>query len=373
MLPSMLELPPPAERDWIIEELGELARRTGWEPLVCAPLLLPEPRFFPDRWSPDADGVCCLARRLQRYAGLDDLGVDIEWMERHGEPPRRGVAPSSVRHEGAAVYFAGIVDDVCVFEVDVEQLQDGLGVTAALAHEVAHAFRARFGLAITDAARVDEEERLTDLTTIYLGAGVITTNGTAPSWMAYALAVVAVVRGLGRSARWELVSKLEHDQAASFKRAFAQLEPQCSNLRARLGIPADSAAWPPAWSLDELTAAIADPEPAPTHDDEDDDAVTDDPPWNTGRPVFRVLPGFQTGDALLASVVVTGVGAIVGGDLALGAIVGVFGFFATPLLIRVLGAQHCSDPECSTRLDRAASICPNCGGKIMGVIPARRR
>ena len=70
---------------------------------------------------------------------------------------------------------------MCLFGVDVEQLGDGLGVTATMAHEVAHAFRSRFGLALTDPERIDEEERLTDLTTIYLGAGVLTTNGIARS------------------------------------------------------------------------------------------------------------------------------------------------------------------------------------------------
>jgi hypothetical protein len=398
MLPPMLELlPPPEEREWIIDGLGQLARLTGWEPLVCAPLLLPESRFFPDRWSPDADGARRLARRLQSYAGLDDLGVTIELFARQRESPARGVIPHSVQHEGAAAYFAGIVEDVSVFGIDVEQLHDGLGVTAALAHEVAHAFRARFELAIADAARIDEEERLTDLTTIYLGAGVLTTNAAArhrsaghdagllhghqwsfrtlgylsPSSMAYALAVVAVVRGLGRAARRELVATLELNQAASFKRAVSELDPQCSDLRTRLGVPLNPADWPRAWSLDELTAPIADPLPSPADDDQDDED-DDEPPWNLGRPVFRVLPGYQTGDTLLVSVMVSIFGALVGGDMVLGAIIGAVGFFATPVLIRKLGAQRCSDPDCMTRLHRAATSCPNCGGTIMGTIRGRQ-
>jgi hypothetical protein len=383
MLREMLELPLPEEREWILDRLGELARRTGWEPLVCAPLLLPEPRFFPDLWSPDVDGARRLARRLQRYAGLDDLGVDIELSARHGEPPRHGVVPHSVRHDGAAAYFAGIVDGVCVFEIDVEQLRDGLGVTAALTHEVAHAFRARFGLAITDSARIDEEERLTDLTTIYLGAGVITTNGAArhrselsPASMVYALAVVAVVRGLGRSARWELVAQLELDQAASFKRVFAQLESQCSKLRAQLGVPLDAAAWPTAWSLDELTAPIEDSEPLQSNDEDadDDDAAADEPPWNLGRSVYRVLPGYQAGDNLLASLLASGVGVVAAEiDVLLGTFIGVFGFFVAPLAIRKLGAERCSDSQCKTRLPRAVMTCPNCGGTIAGAIRGRQR
>jgi hypothetical protein len=383
-------LPSPEEQDWITDALGEIARLAGFEPLVCAPLLLPEPRFFPDRWSPDVDGVRRLARRLQGYAGLEELKVEIELFDHDRELAPGGVMPHSIHHEGAAAYFAGIVDDVCLFGVDVEQLDDALGVTAAMAHEVAHAFRARFELAITDPERVDEEERLTDLTTVYFGAGVLTTNAAArhrsgglgdgllqghqwsfrtlgylsPASMAYALAIVAVVRGLDRSGRRELVDKLELNQAASFKRAVAQLEPERDKLRERLGVPIDAAAWPKPWPLDQLTAPFL----------EDDAPVAVplapvDPRWNLGRKVFRVLPGYELRDRILAGVVaavVAGVALQIHAALALVALVlGVPGF---RMLIRKYGPHHCSERDCVAILPQNASSCPQCGGTIAGSI-----
>lgn len=376
-MPSLLL--PIEEREWIIDELARLGRQTGWDPLVCAPLLLPESRYFPDRWTPDADGVLRLARRLQLYAGLEQLGTEIEVFEQLRELAPDGVMSDSVHHQGAAVLFARIHAGACVFGIELGRLDDGLGVTAALAHAVAHAFRAHHELALADPERLDVEERLTELTTIYLGAGVLTSSATArhscisAEAMSFALAVIAVARGLGRSARLELVAALANDRAASFKHAVSWLEREQPNLRSRLGLPKNPRDWPEPWSLAELTAPLDRPAAAEQPDDEDDDDIEADVgPWNAGRLVFRVRPGYQKGDNLLAGLVGSAVGAALGWiDPILGGVAALGGGWLFRELIRRFGNDHCSDPECGVQLPETASVCPNCGGSLVGAI--RRR
>lgn len=170
-------IPAPAERAWLVDELAALTAVVGWQRLVGAPILEPTPRWFPDRWTPDAAGVRRLARRLLRYAGLERLDVQVDLF--HGD---RDVAldayghTAGERHHGAAAWFAGIEGGVCRFGAEVGQLADPLGVTAAIAHEVAHVFRRVHAVEVEDSA---VEERLTDLTTVLLGFGVLTTNATS--------------------------------------------------------------------------------------------------------------------------------------------------------------------------------------------------
>lgn len=370
-MPSLL--PPVAEREWVIDELARLGTQTGWDPLVCAPLLLPEARYFPDRWAPDADGALRLARRLQLYAGLEQIDTAIEVCEQLRELAPAGVM--SIHHPRAAARFIGICAGVCRFAVESRSLTDGLNITAALAHEVAHAFRAHHAIALTDPELRDEEERLTDLTTIYLGTGVITMAADGPQLgpeaMSFALAVIAVARGLGRIERRALVAALERDRAASFKHALSWLEREQPNLRSRLGLPANPDDWPEPWSLDELTALLAEPAAA-EEPDEDEDPEEDDGPWNAGLPVFRIRPGYQKGDNLLAGLVGSAVGGALGWiDPVLGGVAALGGGWGSRELIRLFGSDHCSDPERGVRLPKSVSQCPNCGGDIVGEI--RRR
>ncbi|EDM77831.1 hypothetical protein PPSIR1_01352 [Plesiocystis pacifica SIR-1] len=387
-------LPEVGEREWVIEALADIARQSGRDPLVAAPVLLPVAEFFPDTWTPDARGVHRLARRLHVYAGLDELDVDVRIFEEERASP--DVSSNSVKHEGAAAYFAGIVDEVCLYGVNADRLDDGLGVTATMAHEVAHAFRTRFGLAILDPERVDEEERLTDLTTVYLGFGVLTTNATArhrstaadggliaghqwsftslgylsPATMAFALAVVAVARDLDGATLRTVAGELEPNQAASFRRGIKWLRRCFPDLCARLGLPEDPEEWPEPWLLDELTRPLGDTEEEVVEGDgQNTEDQRDVEPWNEGRPVFRVLPGHQRGEALflgIASFVIGTLASFIHGLLGLAS--AAIAFFFGRELVRRLGSLRCSDSECRERISRQTSTCPNCGGVFVGNI-----
>ena len=157
-------------------------------------------------------------------------------------------------HEGTAAWFAGIRDGVCSFGVDTHQLNDPIALVGTLSHEVAHAYRHANELRIPDPT---VEEPLTDLTTIYLGFGILTANasqrlrsgrsGAGGSWwsrsvggylgmqsMCYLLAAQVVARG---STPKPLARLLSPNQRACFTAACKELGAR-DGLLERLGLPA---------------------------------------------------------------------------------------------------------------------------------------
>jgi hypothetical protein len=172
------ELPKPLEREWLWAALQTLVDTRGEETFLTAPIVLPNDKFFPDRWTPDEAGVARLAGRLLDYAGLGHLGVDVEVFTEATEVREVGLdgRASATSHAGAAAWFAGIRGGTCLFGAEADQLEDALGLVGAMAHEVGHAFRRVHRLEHRDR---DIEEKLTDVTTIYLGFGVLTTASAA--------------------------------------------------------------------------------------------------------------------------------------------------------------------------------------------------
>lgn len=153
-------------------ELADLAVAMGPAWLLDAPILLPRPADFPDQWRPDLDGAELMLERLLSLAGLGEVPFTIEAYE-NDEALLAGLTGWHRTH-GAAAFFAGQSDDGALrFGLDVRQLEDAEALSGVWAHEVAHAFRHVHGLVVGDH---DVEEELTDLTTIALGFGFLTTN-----------------------------------------------------------------------------------------------------------------------------------------------------------------------------------------------------
>lgn len=266
----MADLLSPGARTWLVEALADLLAREGAATFLEARILEPTARDFPDPFTPDEAGVRALLARILTHAGLSHLGVELETfsqpdevlaLDERGEARRTG-------HEGAAAWFAGIVDGACRFGVAVERIAQPETLVATLCHEVAHAWRHARGVCVEDR---ELEEPLTDLTTVYLGFGLLTTNGAylyrsggedagirsytrwsharagylAPEAMSFLLAAQVKCRGLGWLARRRLVGRLEANQASYFAWAWRALG-DADALRQVLGIADGAAALTPA-------------------------------------------------------------------------------------------------------------------------------
>jgi hypothetical protein len=348
----------PEEREWLIERTAELIAAAGWERYVEAPLVLPDAHSFPDRWTPDVHGLRVLALRLLAHAGLEQLDVEVTVfagdrateLDAHGNPRVTG-------HQGAAAWFAGIQGDVCLFGCEVDQLQDAIGVAGSMAHEVAHAFRRFHGLEVDDR---ELEERLTDLTTVYLGFGVISTNAAlrhrssavgdslfAHQWsrnqlgylpaaaMSFLLAMWWFARGDERAGARRIQRLLEVNQAAWFRGALTWLRKHPQELAAV--------------TVREEHLEIVEGEVF---------RVARRRPWE--QPVNRLARiglfmslGWVTGVVML------------GGLTTLGGLLWLFSSSTW--------SDRCSDPTCDHDLSASDLVCPGCRRRIAGVIAHRNQ
>jgi len=304
----------PADEDcqWLLDQLAALIRRHGFETFVTAPLLEPTDTFFPDPWEPTARGVRTVARRLLRYAGLGAYRAVVEvgdGRDETGDLDLLGHTQGS-GHKGAAAWFAGLDGHACLFGIDERQIAQPDSLVGVMGHEVAHAFRAVHGLVVKDDAL---EEQLTDLTSVYLGMGVLLANsaetfrakgewqamGYQSSWshaqtgylgpvaLCFLLAAQCIARGLGSKERRELARHLETNQAASFRAACALLERDVAALHDHLVIP-PRAVWPAPPTLEALLGPLGDTDADDDTDAEDGDAEALLARWDHGIDTARV-------------------------------------------------------------------------------------
>jgi len=386
---SVSSMPTVEERDWLIDQLAALMAAAGWQRLVNAPLIEPADKFFPDRWTPDEAGVRRMALRLLRFAGLGQYDVDVQLFEGDHTGVSDGQRRSE-RHTGAAAWFAGIEDGVVQFGTALHGLADPALLTGTMSHEVAHVFRRVHALEVEDS---ELEERLTDLTTIWLGFGVLTTNATLkhrsrgefdgrnfwqsysqqsvgylpPQAMTFLLALQAVARNLEASDLRYVTGLLETNQGAWFHKACKWIIKEIPDLQARLGLP-DPTTWPEPDELAPLLGPLAHADHVARAPVQRAAEVTN----NRGRPVFRVLRtraiAYGGPTTALMMVVVT----IAAAESSLPALVWVVPGLMIVVASFVIGGRkandYCSDPDCKAVLARDAKECPGCIGVVSGTI-----
>ncbi len=377
----MTYLPSEAEQEVLLTGLAEIISRRGSGVFLTSPIVIPHPRYLPDPWHGDLDSAQILLRRLMLYAGLD-LAADLRVYDR---------SEARYHHEGTIAWFAGIEGGRCRFGLEVSQLDDPQILIAALCHEIAHAYREHHGLRDADAYR---EERLTDLTTVYLGFGVLTANASdrfertrymrvtkskftqtgylSPQAMSFLLAVQVLARDLPPARRKELARQLDTNQAEYLVRSLRHLEARRSEVLSRLGLPADAAALEKP-DLERFTR--------PLDGGEEKVAVLHEPDLfdrkpNAGRTVYALREGLGRYFVLVL------LGGLFGGWI--GVLVATRWEHGHPLILACLGAlltgalgwsrrrYFCTDRECKAEIRPEATECPKCGGRIGGRIRTKK-
>ncbi len=369
------------EQDLLLASLAELVAARGPAPLLAGPIE-PTESFFPDRYTPTAEGARVVAERLLGYAGLASYRAVMEVGD--------GSEVTGPDGQPAAAWFRGVEGFRCFFGVDQAKLGEPELLVASLAHEVAHAFRHVHDLRDGGAL---EEEPATDATTVFLGFGVLTTNAAfryrttpvdgnsqrghwirqhslgylPPQAMAFLLAAQAVARRAGGGERRRLTAVLEVNQASFYSDAHAALRRREAEVLARLGIPAGAQGTPaprPERRVEPPAAASAAPALASTSD------RLRPVPRPSQRPTFRVAGGTRP------------VAGLVGAALAFlpflvaAAVVGRTWVLALAIPVSAWNAarcghrrpDQCADPDCQGAMPPEAQACPGCGRRIAGTI-----
>jgi hypothetical protein len=265
VLEEAFALPDESEQEYLLAGLARLVEKRGPDPLLAGPLLLPHPRFWPEPVATRGQGAATLLRRLLAYAGMGEMGVEIEI---GASRPREFVDEPGGDEEDplhhAAGWFMGIESGVCRFGVSDATLADEETLIGTLGHEAAHAYREHHGLVVVSR---DVEEQLTDLTTIYLGFGFFTLQSSfqfktghydasgqrllyerkmlgylRPGQLAFLLAAVLVVRKRP-SELDEVLAGLAPNHADAVQKAHDELASQRVRLLGGLRLPPEQE-WP---------------------------------------------------------------------------------------------------------------------------------
>ncbi|HEV7768866.1 MAG TPA: hypothetical protein VGQ76_27985 [Thermoanaerobaculia bacterium] len=366
----MEHLPSEEERQWLARALQQLIAKRGVAILDAAPLVEPTNEWFPEPWDTTAAHAHRLAQRLLHYAGLTTLRPTLSAFE-----PQLNEDGTAPRDAHTAGWFAGIENRRAYFGLHVGQFSDPEAAAGVLAHEVAHAWRTYHQLIVDDR---EEEELLTDVTTILLGFGILSTNNTdryrssgtwdTTSWsvsavgylppqaMSYLLALWSAARG--RSGERKTIERhLEPNQLAFFRAALDEIK----SPRQLLGIFAPAETYP---SLNPRDFTSDTPFDDELEEPEYEEATR----VNRGVLVYRrakgdadvhVITGIVTGFAFGATIGALAYGfdtlhwAIVAGGCA--AVAGGFMMFRSR-------RDVCSG--CGTLAEENVAICGGCGGTL---------
>lgn len=361
----MNPLPSLEERQWLVHAVRKLVSRRDL--LEAAPLVEPTNAWFPEPWAMTAAHGHRLAQRLMYYAGLGDLRISLDAYQ-----PVWGDDEEPPWDADTAGWFAGIENGRAHFGLRVSEFRDPELAGGVLAHEVAHAWRAHHRLVVEDR---DEEELLTDVTTIILGFGILATNNTdryrssgdsrSTSWsfssvgylppqaMAYTLALWSAARDKPGEQR-AIERHLEPNQLAFYRAALDE----CGNAREMLSVA------PGPRRLTTVSPdRFAPVEPRP--DEISEPPRAEEIEVNRGRIVFRkkrgdigwlaffgAMPGFLFG--MIAALTV------LGERSEIFIIAGVCAAITAALSIRSGKRDVCS--ECGAIVKKEVATCSGCGG-----------
>ncbi|MEZ6113777.1 MAG: hypothetical protein R3C99_22610 [Pirellulaceae bacterium] len=168
-------------RQWINARTGWLMREFGRDWLCSRSIVLLTRSDFPEPFTNDEASARVVFERLCEFVDFPTDKIQLQFWN---------IAP---RASDGAVHFVSheVVDDRIRIDLNAALLHEPVGLTAALASELARIrLDARHGMSNEE----DDDEMLAELFTVMLGLGVLTSNG----------AIFESTRDDGGWTRWEM-------------------------------------------------------------------------------------------------------------------------------------------------------------------------
>ena len=155
---------------WTRDRMGWLVGQFGWDRLRTCQVVLPTPKFFPDRYDQSEDAARALFLRTCGYMGIDPAQVELQF---HYPIHRAGFTGALARQK---LDWAGQFQTAAgkkIVRIDAALLPDPETLVATFAHELAH-------VVLLGEQRISpddpDHELVTDLTTVFFGLGVFNAN-----------------------------------------------------------------------------------------------------------------------------------------------------------------------------------------------------
>ena len=169
---------PPKRQAWLQHGLNWLCEEFGRHRLVCRPIILPTPKFFPDPYDGSMPALDVLFERVCGYMSVDRRRVDLHVFEDGGRSRHELLREG--RFEGAAGLYTSNGSRTLI-GVERSQLECPPSLVATMAHELAHVHLLGDHRVSPDSP---DHEPLTDLLTLLMGLGVFTANAliTESNW-----------------------------------------------------------------------------------------------------------------------------------------------------------------------------------------------
>jgi hypothetical protein len=227
-------------RDWIDSRWKWLENEFGLDRLRNAPVVLPRPQYFPDRYCGTEEDAKRMLGRVCTYMGIDANTIDLI-IYQDNTPSYEG----HWRQATAGLYQAH--QGKFRIWIEVSNLDDPLAMVATMSHELGHVHLLGHGRLSEDA---EDQEPLTDLLTVFFGLGVITANsvirehywheGNSSGWRmgrrgylgmpqyGYALSLFARARGEDGS---RFVKELRLDVRSAFRQSMRFLAAEAATDR----------------------------------------------------------------------------------------------------------------------------------------------
>lgn len=165
------------ERQWIESSLLRLIEMFGFDHFASRRTILPQPEFFPDRYSPTEEGLQALIARISAYMDVNADRLEFHVYSEQDDSIKKHFTSWQSSHSGAAgkYFHPQEPDEKLNIGIEAGLLNQPVKLVATIAHELGHVILLGGGL--IDSAEEDHEH-LTDLLTVFLGMGVFTANAS---------------------------------------------------------------------------------------------------------------------------------------------------------------------------------------------------
>ncbi len=382
--------PDEEQQERLHRDLKKIVRKRGWQHFVSGLRIEPSHSFFPDIIQPNVGGIRRIIHRLMVYADIGDLNPCIELYDAQIFSENN----ESQEDMFIAGLFAGIENGDANFGLDIFQTMDEEGLIGVLCHEVTHAYRHHFQLEISQRNR---EEKLNDLTSVYLGFGILMANASylfrtekiiEDSWvysywsartagylnpqeLCYLLALQSVIRGDDFKKIEHIRRQLGVDQSAMFYASYKLLSSEQDNLRHTFGVPTDENLWPKQLTLNDAFILKKLHNFKPLSGDSQSVIVEevfeeelDDP----NRPTFRVKKSRLMLGIFISSTISFLLGGLQLITNILESIIAILFIILSGFLGSFFKFYTCSSTECENQVAITEKKCPGCGRQIAGTI-----